>query len=316
MHPFPKLALSAALCVSLSCAAAGFPTKPVTVVVPFAAGGGTDIIARTLQAPMAKVLGGDVVVKNTAGAGGTIGAAEVAAARPDGYTLGLLPVGPLTTQTNLRKLPYGVNSFDYICRVYSAPTVIVAPKAAPYNDLKELFAWAKSHPGKLTFAVPGIGSIPHVAGLAVAEAGGFKMEYLPMKGDGPSLKALLDGSAQLFNPSVAFFTANSDQLKALVLLTDTRLDDVKGVATAKEQGFDIVLPIWGGLVVPKGTPAPVRAKLEAACKGGVDSDVYRAHMVKLRQPVAYQDSATFRKFVMQQFATNKKLLSDAGLKPQ
>ena len=316
MHRIPKLLLSGLVGVALSGTAGAFPTKPVTVIVPFAAGGGTDIIARTLQGPMAKALGGDIVVKNTAGAGGTVGAAETAAARPDGYTHGLLPVGPLTTQTNLRKLPYGIESFEYLCRVYSAPTVIAARKDAPYNNLKELFAWAKQNPGKLNFALPGIGSIPHVAGLAVAQAGGFKMEYLPLKGDAPSLKSLLDGTAQLFNPATAFFTANAEQLKAIVLLTDERLDDIKGVATAKEQGFDIVLPIWGGLVVPKGTPAAARAKLEGACKAGVESAPYREHMEKLRQPVAFQDGAAFGKFVAQQYATNKKLLSEAGLKPQ
>lgn len=312
---YQSVALATLLGASLPVAAA-FPEKPVTLIVPFAAGGGTDLVGRAMQNSFGKALGGDLVVKNTAGAGGTVGAAEVAKARADGYTIGLLPVGPLTTQTNLRKLPYGIESFDYICRVYSAPTVIVARKDAPYNNFKELFAWAKANPGKLNFAVPGIGSIPHVAGLAVASAGGFKMEYLPLRGDAPSLKALLDGTAQLFNPSTAFFTANKDQLKAIALLTDERQADLPGVLTAKEQGHPMLLPIWGGLVAPKGIPADARAKLEKACDAAMHSDDYVAQMAKLRQPIAYQNAAGFGAFVQQQFTTNKKVLSEAGLQPQ
>ncbi|MEZ5729383.1 MAG: tripartite tricarboxylate transporter substrate binding protein [Burkholderiaceae bacterium] len=315
MNKWHTLAVSA-LVVIAPPAVGAYPEKPVTIVVPFAAGGGTDIIGRTVQGLLAKALGSDVVVKNTAGAGGTVGAAEVAKARPDGYTLGLLPVGPLTTQTNLRKLPYGIGSYEYICRLYSAPTVIAARKDAPYNNLKELFAWAQANPGKLNFAVPGIGSIPHVAGLSVAGAGNFKMEFLPLKGDAPSLKSLLDGTAQMFNPATGFFTANKEQLKALALLTDDRLGDMPGVATAKEQGYRIVLPIWGGLVAPKGTPAAAISKLEAACDKAVHSDAYKAHMVKLRQPVAYQNAAGFAAFVKEQFETNKQVLAKAGLKPK
>ena len=132
-----------------------------------------------------------VVVKNTAGAGGTLGVGEVARARADGRTLGMAPVGPLTTQPHLRALPYNIDSFDYICLAYSAPTVIAVAKDAPFSTLEEMVSHAKANPGEVTFAVQAIGSVPHIAGLALAEAAGIEMTYLPVNGDGPALKALL-----------------------------------------------------------------------------------------------------------------------------
>lgn len=159
-------ALAAAAGVASVATAADFPAKPVTIIVPFGAGGGTDITTRTLAGPMAEALGADIVVKNTAGAGGTIGAAETARARTDGYTIGMMPVGPMTTQPHLRELPYGPESFDYICQAYSAPSALVVRADSPFGSLEEMLAHAKSHPGKLNYGVQAVGSIPHVAGLA------------------------------------------------------------------------------------------------------------------------------------------------------
>lgn len=148
---------------------ADFPAKPVTIIVPFSAGGGTDITTRTLAAPMAEALGVEIVVKNTAGAGGTIGAAETARARADGYTIGMMPVGPMTTQPHLRALPYGPESFDYICQAYSAPSSLVVRQDSPFKSFQEMLAHAKANPGDLNYGVQAVGSIPHVAGLGMAD---------------------------------------------------------------------------------------------------------------------------------------------------
>jgi tripartite-type tricarboxylate transporter receptor subunit TctC len=296
--------------------AADYPEKPVTIVVPFAAGGGTDITTRAMQEQMGKALGGDVVVKNTAGAGGTIGVASVARATANGYTIGMAPVGPLTTQPHLRKLPYASDSFEYVCLAYSAPSAIAVRKDSKFNTLKELIDYARTNPGKLNFAVQAIGSIPHVAGLAFAEAAGIDMAYLPVNGDGPALKALLDGSADIFIPHISFLTKNKEQIKSLAVLQTERLSTAADLPTAKEQGYDLDFPIWGGLVTPADTPADVVGKLDGACKTAIESDGFQAHMKKLGQPSAYMNSKDFKAFVMKQYEQNKRLLQKAGLKPQ
>ena len=318
MHAYRKslmAAIAAAAAVIVTTPALAFPDKPVMIVVPFAAGGGTDITTRQMQAPMSKALGVDVVVKNTAGAGGTIGVAEAARARTDGYTLAMAPVGPMTTQPHLRKLPYDVDSFEYVCLAYSAPSAIAVRKDSPWNTLKDLVDYAKANPGKLNVAIPATGSIPHVAGLALSEATGIEVEYLPVNGDGPSLKALLDGSADLFIPHISFLSQNKDQIKSLALLQPERLADMPDLATAKEQGYDLNFPIWGGLVAPKGTPAKVVAQLDKACHAAIESGSFVKHMKKLGQPRSYMSAKDFATFVREQYVQNKRLLEKAGLKP-
>jgi tripartite-type tricarboxylate transporter receptor subunit TctC len=306
-------ALVAAAAMTTVTAASAQSGRPVTIVVPFAAGGGTDITTRAMQESMAKSLDANVVVKNTAGAGGTIGVSEAARARPNGNTLAMAPVGPLTTQPHLRDLPYNADSFDYLCLAYSAPTVIAVKKDSPFNTLEDLVKHAKANPGKLNFAVQAIGSIPHIAGLGLADAAGIEMTYLPVNGDGPALKALLDGTADLFIPHVSFFSRNADQLKSLALLQKDRLKEQPELPTANEQGYLLDFPIWGGLVAPKGLEADVKGKLEGACKAAIESGPFQERMATLKQPSAYLGAADFEAFVREKYETNRKLLEKAGL---
>lgn len=293
--------------------AAAFPDRPVTVVVPFSAGGGTDITTRTLAAPMAEALGGEILVKNTAGAGGTIGTAEVAAARADGYTVGMMPVGPMTTQPHLRKLPYAPESFDYICLAYSAPSSIVVRKDSPFANLSDMIDYAKANPGELNFGVQAIGSIPHVAGLGIVDATDIKIEFIPYKGSAPTFKAMLDGSVDMFVAHISFLTQNADQVKSIAMLSEEKVSTAPELATAKDQGFDLDFPIWGGLVAPKGIPAEARDALEAACEKGMNSEAFSKRMSELRMPVNFMKGSDFEAFVAAEFERNAKLLTQAGL---
>lgn len=293
--------------------AAAFPDRPVTVVVPFSAGGGTDITTRTLSGPMAEALGGEILVKNTAGAGGTIGTAEVAGARADGYTIGMMPVGPMTTQPHLRKLPYAPESFDYICLAYSAPSSIVVRKDSPFSSLSDMVDYAKAHPGELNFGVQAIGSIPHVAGLGIVDATDIKIEFIPYKGSAPTFKAMLDGSVDMFVAHISFLTQNADQVKSIAMLSEEKVSTAPELATAKEQGFDLDFPIWGGLVAPKGIPAEARDALEAACEKGMNSEAFSKRMAELRMPVTFMKGSDFEAFVAAEFERNAKLLTNAGL---
>lgn len=305
--------LAAAMAITTGLPAQAFPDKPVTIIVPFGAGGGTDITTRTLATEMAKALGGDIIVKNTAGAGGTIGTAEVARARKDGYTIGMMPVGPMTTQPHLRKLPYNPESFDYICQAYSAPSSLVVRKDSKFNNLNDMIAYAKANPGKLNFGIQAVGSIPHVAGLGILDATGIKYEFIPFKGSAPTFKAMLDGTVDMFVAHISFLTKNADQVKSIAMLMDHRVDTAKDLPTAKDQGVELNFPIWGGLVAPKGLPADVRQKLESACEAGMKSAGFGERMNKLRMPVTFLGGSDYKTFVMSEFAKNEKLLRKAGL---
>lgn len=305
-------AIAAAIVLLVITPVWAFPDKPVEVIVPFAAGGGTDITTRAMQEPLSKALGENVVVKNNAGAGGTIGVAAVARAKSDGYILGMAPVGPLTTQPHLHKLPYDVDSFEYVCLAYSAPSAFAVRKDSKFNNLQELVEYGKKHPGKLMFAIDAVGSIPHLASLAFSEEAGIDINYLPVNGNGPALKALLDGSADVFIAHVSFLSQNKGQIKSLALLQTERLPNLPDLMTATEQGYDLNFPIWGGLVAPKGTPKDVVNVLDSACKSAVASDSFQELMERLGQPPKYMGSEHFEAFVREQYERNKKLLMNAG----
>jgi tripartite-type tricarboxylate transporter receptor subunit TctC len=302
--------------VTATAAQADFPTRPVTIIVPFAAGGGTDITTRALAEEMANSLGVQVVVKNTDGAGGTIGTAETAQARADGYTIGMMPVGPMTTQPHMRDLPYGPDSFDYICLAYSAPPTLLVRHDSEFNTLEDLLEYGRQNPGELNFALPAIGSIPHVSALALAEAGGIEFTYIPFTGDAPSFRAVLDGSVHTFISHISFLTQNSDQAKALAVLTNERVEIAPDIPTATEQGVEMHFPIWGGLVAPKGIPAEARDRLEEACAEGSQAEGYVERMTQLRTPVSFMSGAEFEEFVHAEFERNGELLEAAGFTEQ
>lgn len=311
---FSLAAMAGVLAIVFGSGAQAFPEKTVTIIVPFGAGGGTDITTRTLATSMAKALGGDIVVKNTAGAGGTIGAAEVSRAKADGYTIGMMPVGPMTTQPHLRKLPYDPDSFDYICQAYSAPSALIVRKDSPFNTLNDMIDYARANPGKLNFGIQAVGSIPHVAGLGILAATGIKYEFIPFKGSAPTFKAMLDGTVDMFVAHISFLTKNADQVKSIAMLMDYRVDTAKELPTAKDQGISLHFPIWGGIVAPKGIPAEARKKLESACEAGMKSKDFGDRMAKLRMPVTYLNGIDFKAFVNSEFAKNESLLEKAGLK--
>ena len=315
MQTFTAL-LSLVLLVGASPAALAqaFPTRPVTIVVPFGPGGTTDVLARGLGAEMSKVLGQPVVVVNKAGAGGTMGATEVANAAKDGHTMGMLPVGPMTTQPNLRTLPYGPDSFDYVCLVYSNPQLLLVRADAPYKTYGELVAHAKANPDKLNYGSSGIGSVPHLAVVALAKAANIDVFHVPHKGEADALASILGGHITMFVSHPTFMTAHADKIRALFVLAPNRLPDHPNVPTIVEQGGPALsFEVWGGLAVPKGTPAPVLAALENACKVATSSEAFTKQMQALQTPVKYLDGKSFASFVAAEFERNGRLLRESGI---
>jgi len=250
-------------------AQAAFPSKALTIVVPFSAGGTTDILARVVGQYMAKDLGQPVIVDNRAGAGGNIGAQMVARAAPDGYTLLMGTVGTHAINQSLyKKMAFDpIKDFAPLSRVALVPNLLVANPSQPYKSVKELIAYAKANPGKVSFASSGSGTSIHLSGEMFQQMAGVDMQHIPYKGSAPALTDLLGGqTAIMFDnmPSVIGHV-KAGKLRPLAVTTPQRspaLPEVPTIAEAGVPGYSATS--WFGLLVPAGTPAPVIAKLNGS----------------------------------------------------
>jgi len=293
-------------------AAQSFPSRAVTMIIPFPPGGNTDLMGRGLQEAMRKALGQPVVALNKGGAAGAIGVTEVVRSKPDGYTMALTPNNPLTAQPHLRKLDYGMDSFRYICLTYYAPYVLIAGPKAPFKDFKEFVAFAKAKPQNLVYGHPGPGSQPHLGMLSVLSA--LKMDALgvPFQGAGPMAQALLGGEVMAITETPAVAKANN--LRVLAALTETRIPSLPDVPTMKELGFPAEGFTAGGLIVPAATPDDAAATLEKACKEATATPEYKALIEKLNAEPRYLPGAEFRKMFEADSKRAAEAVKQAGLK--
>jgi len=255
--------------------AADFPIKdkPVTIVVPFAAGGPTDRVARDLAESMRKPLGGVIVViDNAAGAGGTIGANKVAKAVPDGHTLFLHHIGMATSPALYRKLPYDtLEDFEYLGMVNEVPMTLIARPNIPANNFKELSAWITQQKGAVNLGNAGLGAASHLCGLLFQSALKVDMTTVPYKGTAPAMTDLMGGQIDLLCDQTTNTTSQIEgkKVKAFAVTTTKRLTTpaLKDLPTLQEAGLkDFEVTIWHGLYAPKGTPADVVTKINNALK--------------------------------------------------
>lgn len=265
----------AASLVSLCCTAqagaiVNWPAKPITLVVPFPAGGGNDNVARLFSPALGEALGQSVVIDNRPGAGGTIGAAAVAKAPADGYTLLLCSTGNLTVATALyTRLSYGIQDFVPVSHIVNTPTIWVASPEVPADSLKAFIALAKREPGKYNFASAGNGTTPHLAGAALATRNGLTMQHVPYKGTTPAYTDLAAGRVNLMMDSLisALPFVEGGRVKGLAVSTAKRVPQIPQVPTLAEQGLvDLDFTGWVGLCAPKGTPATVVTKVSQGVK--------------------------------------------------
>ena len=270
MRFFATLALAAATLPMMPIAhAEAFPDKPVMLVVPFPPGGPTDAMARTLAAEMQNRLGQPMIVENRAGAGGNIGAEYVARATPDGQTLLFGTSGPLAINASLyRKINYDpVKSFAPVIQVGHLPNILVVNPAVPAKNVKELIAYAKANPGKLSYASSGNGASSHLAGVLFNASAGIDLQHIPYKGTGPALNDLLGGQVSMSFTDVltALPYVKTGKLRALGVTTTERSQALPDVPTVAEQGvpgYDV--SVFFGIVAPAGTPPDRVAKLNQA----------------------------------------------------
>jgi tripartite-type tricarboxylate transporter receptor subunit TctC len=296
----------------LALAQTRFPERTVSIVVPFGPGGTTDIMARILADEYGRQLGTSIVVVNSAGAGGAIGMATVARAKPDGYTLAMTTVGPLTIQPARRdNTGYSPADFDYVCGTYDVPLMTMVSQASPNKTYADLVAWAKANPGKLNYGSSGIGTALHIAGLQQWKFHGVDALHVPYKSTGDMVGPLKGGELAMFNETPP--VATQHLLRPLVALSERRVPAFEHVPSAAEIGLPVRGSVWGGLVAPKGLPAEVRAKLEGACQAATASATYRDRADKANSPVVYRSGADFQRFSMDEYERFKKVVAENGL---
>ncbi len=316
------VAAATALMLALPGAASAeaYPTKPVTLVVPFAAGGNNDVSARILARKLGELLGQSFVVENRAGAAGAIGAASVANARPDGYTLGFLSSGPMAANVSLyKKLPYDtLKDFVPIARVTTSPSVLVVPPSLAANDIGQLVGLARKEPGKLNYGTAGVGSSSHLSGALFERLADVRMVAVGYRGGAPALADLMGGQLQvLISPILEVMPqVKTGKIKALGVTSAKRSALLPEVAAIAEvlPGYEVLT--WNGLVAPAGTPTAIVEKLNAATRQALADPEVRAQLQELGLETAISSPAEFAAYVREQIDAFAKLARIAKVEPQ
>jgi tripartite-type tricarboxylate transporter receptor subunit TctC len=281
-----RLALLAALLLSGAAAAQPFPTRPVTMVVPFAAGGPIDVLGRLLQGPMAEALGQPVIVENVTGGAGMIGSNKIKQAAPDGYQVVLGSIGTHTLSPQLSKKPLYNPATDFapVGLAAEIPLVLLVRKDFPAQNLQEFIAYVKANHARLQYGSGGTGTSSHIACVLLGQKIGVDVTHVPYRGGGPAFTDLMAGRLDYFCNYIQFAvqTAGGGQARTLAIFARERSPAIPSVPTAAEQGLDGVdAYTWNAVFAPKGTPPAVVAKLNAAVAHALDSAVVRERLAGL-----------------------------------
>jgi tripartite-type tricarboxylate transporter receptor subunit TctC len=272
--------------VTMPSAFAQYPDRPITIIVPFAAGGTTDIVARIMGDPMSRILKQQVVVENVSGAGGTVGVTRAKNAAPDGYTLLMGNLGTQAASVGLYpKLAYDPRTdFEPILNTGGTPMLVVAKKELPVKDFKEFITYVKANASKLNYGTGGVGATSHLTCLYLDSLLGVQPTHVPFRGSGPALNALLSGAVDyVCDQTVGVVpTIQAGQANGLVVATPQRISVAPNVPTSKEQGLPEFQAIgWNALFAPKGTPKDIVEKLNAAARTALNDENTRKRLLDL-----------------------------------
>jgi tripartite-type tricarboxylate transporter receptor subunit TctC len=313
------LALLFAACVAAAAQAQGFPSRPITIVVPYAPGGTNDIMARAVAAKMADAFGLPVLVENKPGAGGNIGAAHVAKSAPDGHTLLTASVGVYAINKWLQKsLPYDPEKdFAPITNGGSVPNMLIANPGLAVKDVRELIAYARANPGRVAFASMGSGTTGHLAGELFRQMTGADLLHVPYKGSAPALQDLLGGQVQLMfdNMPTALKLAQSGKVKGLALTSLRPHALAPGVPTldaAGLKGFDVTA--WFGFSAPAATPRPVIERLNSEMVRALRDPAVSAPLTQLGVNIVADSAAEFAAYMAAESRKWKEVVERAGIK--
>jgi tripartite-type tricarboxylate transporter receptor subunit TctC len=308
----------ALMVVTATALAQGYPTKPVTMIVPFPPGGVADIVGRPLAAEMEKVWKQPVVVTNRTGAGGAVGMAAAAKAAPDGYTilmaLSSVSIFPVSDRIQGRAPAYEMKDLAPIALITADPTVLIVGADSPWKTLQEFVASAKAYPGQINYSSSGVYGTLHVAMEMFANAAGVKLFHVPYQGGGPALTALLGGQVHALasGPAPAAAQMKAGKVRALASWSSERLPLLPEIPTFKELGYDAEFYIWSGVFAPAATPTPVLDRLRAVVREAANSPDFKATMEKVQTPVSYLDAPAFRTYWERDAARLKVALEKIG----
>jgi tripartite-type tricarboxylate transporter receptor subunit TctC len=286
----------AALAGTGMAAAQTYPSRPITIVVPYSAGGPTDTIARIMAERMRGPLGQTIVVENVTGAGGTIGVGRVARAAPDGYTISIGHWGTHVVNGAIYALNYDVlNGFEPVAMIANNPQLIVAKKAIPAKDLKELIAWLKANSATATQGTAGHGTASHISGVYLQNITGVRFQFVPYRGAGPAMQDLVAGQIDLMIDQAAnsLPQVRAGTVKAYAVTDKTRLAAAPEIPTVDEAGVPgLHISIWHALWLPKGTPADIVGKLNAAVVDTLADAGVRQRLAELGQDIPTREQQT------------------------
>jgi tripartite-type tricarboxylate transporter receptor subunit TctC len=292
----PALIGAVILALGASVAAQDFPARPITMVVPFPAGGPTDVIARVLAERMRVSLGQPVIIENAGGAAGSIGVGRVARAAADGYTLSFGTLGTHVVNPAMLSLTYDtLGDFEPVALVARSPMVMTASKAFPAENLKEAIAWLAANPDKAIIGTAGVGSSPHIAGLFFEKETATRLHFVPYRGVGPAMQDMLAGRVDLMIDLLAnaLPQLRSGNVKSFAVMGRNRLAVAPDIPTVDEAGVPgLYVASWQAIWAPRGTPAAVIAKLNAAVVDSLGDRKVAARLTEMAQDVPARDDQT------------------------
>ena len=323
MRKLVAVAFAALAAIGVASAQDIYPSRPITLVVPYPPGGVTDTLARLVADRMKNTLGQSVIVENVAGAGGSIGIGRIARATPDGYTIAIGSSETHVLNAVALDLPYDVVAdFETVVQLPAYPFLIVSANAVPATTLKELIAWIKANPAKVTQGTVGYGTVQQMCGVLMQKAIGVTWQLVPYRGGTPAMQDLLSGQFNLMCTASGSFLplVRAKQIRAYAITTKARAESAPEIPTVDEAGLPgLHLLTWNALWAPKGTPRPVIDKLNAAAVRAMTDPAFKKRMVELALEMPPSDQLTPEALAALQKAEIEKwwpLMKAAGIKKQ
>lgn len=306
--------LAAAAAVPAAWAQTAYPNRPIALIVPYGPGGVTDVIARALAQGMSKQLGQTIVIENKPGAGASMGVVDMKSAKPDGYRLTLTPVG-IFRQPHIQKVNFDpVADVSYVASFMTYDFLLAVPAASPFKSVKDIVDQAKKDPGSVDYGTPGKFSANHVVMALLEQKTGAKFTHVPFKGDADSINSLLAGhtkTAVFANTVQPYLT--SGKMRALAIASDKRTEAFADVPTFRELGYDFDVPSPLGIAGPKGMPADVVLKLEAAVQTAMQEPAFKQVAANYGIRLEYRNAQQYSAFAKKAFADEKEIIKGIGL---
>jgi tripartite-type tricarboxylate transporter receptor subunit TctC len=321
------LSAIAAVCCGLiamgPASAENYPSHPITMVLPFSAGGPTDTLARIIGARMQVLLGQPVIIENVTGAAGTIGVGRVARAAPDGYTVSVGPMNSHVLTGAVYNLPFDLlRDLEPVALLANNPSVVVSRKDVPAKDLKELIAWVKANPDKVLTGTSGAGAATHLGGILFETLTGTRVQFIPYRGSGPSMQALVAGQIDLIFDQLSSSLPQIQQgtIRSYAVMSSARAEAAPDIPTVDEAGLPgLYLPVWTGMWVPKDTPKAIVDKLNSAVVESLADATVRQRLADIGQEIYPREQQTPEALRAYQKAEIEKwwpIVKSAGIKAE